>query len=43
MLWCKEEMKKFYPCLNNMIAFSLVQKKDIPVLADIYARAFNAQ
>lgn len=26
-----------------MITFSLVQKKDIPVLADIYARAFNAQ
>lgn len=26
-----------------MIAFSLVQKKDIPVLADIYARAFNRE
>ncbi len=26
-----------------MITFSLIQKKDIPALADIYARAFNAQ
>lgn len=43
ILWYKVGMKRFYLYSNNMITFSLVQKKDIPVLADIYARAFNTQ
>ena len=43
MSWYKEETKRFYPCSCNMITFSSVQKKDIPVLAKIYAKAFNKE
>lgn len=36
-------MKIFYLYQNNMITFSSVQKKDIPILAKIYAKAFNKE
>jgi hypothetical protein len=44
ILWCKEEMNRFYDCSNNsMISFAQVQKKDLPIIAKIYAKAYNKE
>ncbi|MEI6117726.1 MAG: hypothetical protein WCP92_00180 [bacterium] len=44
MVWSKEETKRFYRYSHNsMITFSHVQKKDIPMLAKIYAKAYNKE
>lgn len=37
-------MNRFYDCSNNsMISFAQVQKKDLPIIAKIYAKAYNKE